>query len=205
MPDDSKPMHWSLKDGGELTLFPQFIPVAERAQLFAGLRDALPWQSREIRVAGRLVREPRLTAWVGDPAAVYTYSGRRNEPMPWPELLVPLRERISQTAREEMNSVLANLYRDGRDSMGFHADKERELGIDPVIASLSLGATRRFQLRHRSDRDARLDLDLDLGDGSLLVMAGTLQHHFRHGVPKQPGVLAPRINLTFRRVRAPSA
>ncbi|HEX4353154.1 MAG TPA: alpha-ketoglutarate-dependent dioxygenase AlkB [Polyangiales bacterium] len=196
-------MHWSLKDGGELALFPQFIPVAERPQLFAELREALPWQSREIRIAGRMVREPRLTAWVGDPAAVYTYSGRRNEPAPWPECLVPLRERISRTSHEAMNSALANLYRDGHDSMGFHADKERELGSDPVIASLSLGATRRFQLRHRTDREARLDLDLS--DGSLLVMSGPLQQHFRHGVPKQPAVLAPRINLTFRRILAPSA
>jgi alkylated DNA repair dioxygenase AlkB len=191
-------MHWSLKDGGELELFAHFISKEQCPQLFAAVQASVSWQSREIRIAGKSVAEPRLTAWVGDPEAVYTYSGRRNVPEPWSDVLGELRRRISLAACEDMNSVLCNLYRDGHDSMGFHADKERELGDNPVIASLSLGATRRFQLRHRSDATARLDLDLE--SGSLLVMRGTLQHHFRHAVPKQPAVREPRINLTFRRV-----
>jgi alkylated DNA repair dioxygenase AlkB len=194
-------MHWSLKDGGELELFAHFISKEQCPQLFAAVQASVSWQSREIRIAGKSVAEPRLTAWVGDPEAVYTYSGRRNEPEPWSVVLGELRRQISLAAREDMNSVLCNLYRDGHDSMGFHADKERELGDNPVIASLSLGATRRFQLRHRSDATARLDLDLE--SGSLLVMRGTLQHHFRHAVPKQPAVREPRINLTFRRIHLP--
>jgi alkylated DNA repair dioxygenase AlkB len=193
-------MRWQLKDGGELELYTGFIPEQERAPLFAALHAAVAWQIREIRIAGRLMMEPRLTAWIGDADAVYTYSGRRNAPEPWPPVLGELRARICQFTHEPFNSVLCNLYRDGRDSMGMHADRERELRDNPVIASLSLGATRRFQLRHRSDRTARLDLDLE--DGSLLVMRGALQHYYRHGVPKQPTVTEPRINLTFRRVHS---
>jgi alkylated DNA repair dioxygenase AlkB len=196
-------MRWALKDAGELELFADFIPKLKCPELFAAVHAAVPWQQREIRIAGKQLLEPRLTAWVGDPGAVYTYSGRRNVPEAWPDVLSELRAQISRVAQEDMNSVLCNLYRDGHDSMGFHADKEPELGHNPVIASLSLGATRRFQLRHRSDPDARLDLDLE--SGSLLVMRGAVQQHFRHAVPKQPLVHAPRINLTFRRIRMPGA
>jgi alkylated DNA repair dioxygenase AlkB len=204
MPDAREPAtdglvtRWTLKDGGELEMFAHFISAVQCPELFAAVHKAVVWQSREIRIAGRSIREPRLTAWVGDPDAVYTYSGVHNVPAAWPDVLSELRARVSRAARMEMNSVLCNLYRDGQDSMGFHADKERELGANPVIASLSLGATRRFQLRHRKDSTARLDLDLE--SGSLLMMRGSLQHHFRHAVPKQPAVREARINLTFRRI-----
>jgi alkylated DNA repair dioxygenase AlkB len=192
-------MRWALKDGGELELFADFIPKLKCPELFAAVHAAVAWRQREIRIAGKPLLEPRLTAWVGDPEAVYTYSGRRNVPEPWPQVLSELRAEISRAAQEDMNSVLCNLYRDGNDSMGFHSDRELELGANPVIASLSLGVTRRFQLRHRSDRAARLDLELE--SGSLLIMRGSLQHHFRHAVPKQPALREPRINLTFRRIR----
>ena len=195
-------MRWELPDDGRVELVPDFIPVAERAGLIDALRATIPFEAKEIRILGRNVAQPRLTAWIGDPSAVYTYSGARHEPAPWPPLLAALRERIGQAVGVRFNSVLCNLYRDGSDSMGLHADRERELGTNPVIASLSLGAVRRFQLRHRKRRDERLDLDLP--DGSLLVMSGALQHHYRHGVPKQPKIDAPRINLTFRWVHADS-
>jgi alkylated DNA repair dioxygenase AlkB len=191
-------MRWQLLDGGELELWPEFIPQDEQAGWFALLTRLLPWQQREIRMFGRSVLEPRETAWIGDPGAVYTYSGRVNDPAPWPDVLAALRARVSERAGEAFNCVLGNLYRDGQSSMGFHADKEPELGVNPVIGSLSLGAVRRFQLRHRTARDGKLDIDLP--SGSLLVMRGTTQHHYRHGVPKQPSITDPRINLTFRRI-----
>src|ERR1700761_4428479 len=115
-------MQWTLKDGGEVELIPDFVPPAERGALFAAIDAAVAWQQTQIKIAGRLIAEPRLTAWIGDPDAVYTYSGRRNAPAPWPAVLQALRERIGATAAEPFNSVLCNLYRDGRDSMGFHAD-----------------------------------------------------------------------------------
>jgi alkylated DNA repair dioxygenase AlkB len=191
-------MRWQMLDGAELELCLDFIDRAEQPKLFHALMSSLPWQQREIRMFGRSVLEPRETAWIGDPGAVYTYSGRINEPAPWPAELHALRVRVSERAGTAFNCVLCNLYRDGRNSMGLHADAEPELGENPVIGSVSLGATRRFQLRHRKLRDAKLDIDLP--SGSLLIMGATTQHHYRHGVPKQPAIVEPRINLTFRRV-----
>lgn len=184
--------------GGELELLDAFIAPEASAATFAALRAQIAFEQRPIRIMGRTVMQPRLSAWVGDPGAAYTYSGVLNQPAPWSPALQELRATVSAAAGESFNSVLCNLYRDGADSMGLHADAERELGPQPVIASLSLGATRRFQLRHR--RDAADRLDLDLQDGSLLIMRGALQQHYRHGVPKQRAITAPRINLTFRRI-----
>ena len=191
-------MDWALPDDGLVTLVPDFVPAERRRTLFDALRAEVPFASKEIKIFGRTVIQPRLTAWIGDPGAGYTYSGVRNEPEPWPPELGSLREVVGAAAGTRFNSVLCNLYRDGHDSMGMHSDSERELGQDPVIASVSLGAVRRFQLRHRKQKG--VGLDLDLPDGSLLIMRGALQHHYRHGVPKQPQIQEPRINLTFRSV-----
>jgi alkylated DNA repair dioxygenase AlkB len=189
---------WTLPDDGQLTLVPEFIPAERRSALFEALRAEVPFAPKQIKIFGRSVNQPRLTAWIGDESAVYTYSGVQNEPEPWPSALAALRERVSAATGTNFNSVLCNLYRDGHDSMSMHSDSERELGQNPVIASLSLGAVRRFQLRHRKRKG--VGLDVDLPDGSLLIMRGELQHHYRHGVPKQPQIQAPRINLTFRRI-----
>ncbi len=194
-------MEWALADEGHVELLPEFIPEQARAELYERVRQVVPFAAKQIRIFGRVVDQPRLTAWIGDASAVYTYSGVQNDPAPWPDVLAELRDRIAAATGARFNSVLCNLYRDGADSMGMHSDSERELGPNPVIASLSLGAVRRFQLRHRKRRDQGLDLDLP--DGSLLVMRGALQHHYRHGVPKQPKITAGRINLTFRYVAAP--
>ena len=191
-------MHWELPDNALIELIEGFVPADQRQALFNACVDAIPFESKTIRILGKNVLSPRLSAWVGDPGAVYRYSGTHNVPHPWPDVLAELRTRITAAADAPFNSVLCNLYRDGNDSMGMHSDSERELGQNPVIASLSLGAVRRFQLRHRKRRDARLDLDLP--DGSLLIMRGELQHHYRHGVPKQPNVRGARLNLTFRYV-----
>jgi alkylated DNA repair dioxygenase AlkB len=195
-------MRWELPDGGLVELIPEFVPPERCATMFESLRAALPFEAKEIRIMGRNVMQPRLTAWVGDEGAVYRYSGMLNLPQPWSEPLAELRVRVTEAAGVGFNSVLCNLYRSGTDSMGMHSDSERELGENPVIASLSLGAVRRFQLRHRKRRG--VGLDLDLPDGSLLIMRGALQHHYRHGVPKQPGIEGARINLTFRHVTPPA-
>ena len=139
---------------------------------------------------------PRLTAWHG--AAGYVYSGIRLTPAAWTPPLLELKALAERLAGERFNSVLLNLYRDGRDSVSWHADNEPGLGRDPVIASLSLGAVRRFQLKHR-----RLDerLALDLPHGSCLIMAGATQHHWLHQLPKTTRPVGPRINLTFRHMR----
>jgi alkylated DNA repair dioxygenase AlkB len=170
-------------------------PSEAKAQLEA-LYAQTPWTQRKIRVAGREIEEPRLVAWYGDPEARYTYSGIVNEPLSWTERLADLRTRVEKAADARFNSVLVNLYRNERDSMGLHADKEPELGRDPVIASLSLGAARRFVMKRDRERQ-----ELLLEAGSLLVMSGTMQHRWKHGVPKERTPCGARINLTFRLIR----
>jgi alkylated DNA repair dioxygenase AlkB len=188
-----------LSSGGTLELIAGWLSSDEADRVLAALIAEVPWSQGTIVMFGREVSEPRLSAWLGDPGARYTYSGRVMTPAPWTTTTKWLRDRCAEHTGVALNSVLVNRYRDGNDSMGFHADDEPELGENPVIASVSLGATRRFQLRHRRDRDDRVGLDLD--HGSLLVMGGTTQHHYRHAVPKtkRPG---ERVNLTFRRIVA---
>jgi alkylated DNA repair dioxygenase AlkB len=170
---------------------------------FGRLRDEIPWERHRLRLFGREVESPRLSCWIGDPDAVYTYSGTRFAPHAWTPACNELRGRIGVLCNERYNSVLCNLYRDGRDSMGWHSDDEAELGPRPCIASLSLGAARRFRLRHR--RDPAVRLELELAPGSLLVMAGATQRNYRHDLPKSARVTEPRMNLTFRRIVARTA
>lgn len=187
----------TLEDGAQLELDETFLSVAESAALFHALMHEVPFAERAIRVYGREVLQPRLVAWVGEPEAVYVYSGTEHLPSPFGPTLAGLRERVAAACQTRFNSVLCNLYRSGQDTMGMHADKEPELGPEPVIASLSLGAPRLFVLRHRGGK-RHAPVDLTLGDGSLLVMRGTTQRFYRHGVPRQRKVHEPRINLTFR-------
>jgi len=194
------PRHISLEDGGELVFFEEWLSAGEASRHFEALLREVPWEQKPITIMGKRILQPRLLAWFGEPEAVYTYSGLRNVPLPWTASLTELRARVQGAAEALFDSVLANLYRDGSDSMGFHADNEKELGKNPVIASLSLGATRRFQLRYAGKQKKVPGCDLDLGGGSLLIMRGTTQHFWRHGVPKQKAAVGPRINLTFRRV-----
>lgn len=188
-----------LAGGGLLELHDPWLPAAEAAALFAALRDGLAWKQESIRIFGREHLQPRLSAWYGDAGTTYTYSGLTLEPAPWTAELAALRARVEDSSRSRFNSVLANLYRDGQDAMGFHADAEPELGQDPVIASVSLGAARRFVLKPGRDLAGEAPVELSLGGGSLLVMSGTTQHRWKHGVPRQAGA-GPRINLTFRRI-----
>ncbi len=179
----------------------QFCDATNAQGWFARLHAEIAWQQHRVRLFGREIDCPRLSCWIGNADAVYTYSRTRFEPRPWIPALRDLRETVSNLCREDFNSVLCNLYRDGRDSMGWHSDDEPELGPDPIIASLSFGASRRFRLRHRRKRSQGVDLTLD--SGSLLRMAGATQRNYRHDLPKTRAAVGPRINLTFRRILVP--
>ncbi|GHA85555.1 alpha-ketoglutarate-dependent dioxygenase AlkB family protein [Cognatilysobacter bugurensis] len=185
----------------ELAFDPQWLLPAQADALLASLRDTIAWQVHRVRLFGREHRAPRLSAWIGDADAAYGYSGTRHVPAPWPAALGPVRERLRDALGVDFNGVLANLYRDGSDTMGWHADDERELGPAPVIASLSLGATRRFVLKHRTCADVRLAIELP--HGSLLVMSGATQQHHRHALPRTARPIGERLNLTFRRIAQP--
>ncbi|RPI14464.1 MAG: alpha-ketoglutarate-dependent dioxygenase AlkB [Lysobacterales bacterium] len=184
---------------GAARLWARAWPEPEAHELFGELRATIDWHQEEIRMYGRPVRVPRLVAWHGDPEAVYTYSGTEHLPRPWTPALERVRRRVEALTGHAFNAVLLNLYRDGRDGMGWHADDEPELGLEPVVASASFGATRRFCLRHRRRRE--LKLDVPLGHGSLLLMYGATQRHWLHAVPKTRQAVGPRVNLTFRSVR----
>lgn len=185
-------------DAADLVLVRDWLEPGPADVLADGLSRVLPWQVHRVRLFGREVDSPRLSCWMGDPGAVYRYSGVRHEPHPWAEALLPIRDRLVRETGVAFNSALANLYRDGRDCMGWHSDDEPELGVQPVIASLSLGATRRFVLKHR--RDPGRKLAFDLAHGSLLVMRGDTQGDYRHALPRTSKPVGPRINLTFRRI-----
>ena len=180
---------------GEGVLFRRAFTPAESAHLLAVLDRETPWRQPVITLYGRSIASPRLSAWHGDPDAVYSYSGLRLEPAPWTPALERARERVEGLAGVRFNSVLLNRYRDGQDSMGWHSDDEPELGRDPVIASASFGAARRFLMRHKQ-RHLRREWLLE--DGDVLVLGGATQHHWRHHVPKTRQPVGPRINLTFR-------
>ena len=185
--------------GAELALDPDWLPTAEAESVFATLHAAIPWEVHRIRLFGRELASPRLSCWIGDAGAAYAYSGAVFQPRPWPAALLPLRARLKTELGFDFNSVLANLYRDGRDSMGWHSDDEPELGARPVIASLSLGATRRFLLNPRSGSGSGLALELP--SGSLLLMRGDTQQRYRHALPRTAKPVGPRINLTFRLIQ----
>lgn len=180
----------------DITYDPTWLPPDEADALFATLRTTIPWETHRIKLFGREIDSPRLSCWIGDPGTDYKYSGARFAPHPWPEALLSIRERLVRELGVPFNSVLANLYRSGADSMGWHSDDEPELGPDPVIASLSLGATRRLVLKRRSDG---LKHESALNHGSLLVMWRKTQRDWKHRIPKTELAVGQRINLTFRK------
>ena len=183
-----------------LTYDATWVALADADAWLAALHLETPWRQDRITLFGRTSDVPRLTAWYGDPGCSYRYAGLQLDPLPWTPTLQALRPRVEAAAGTAFNSVLLNLYRSGDDSMGWHADDEPELGPAPVIASVSLGAARTFQLKHRQDR-GQPRIDLELAHGSLLVMYPPTQSHWLHGVPKRRrGEPGPRINLTFRHV-----
>jgi len=178
----------------DVVLFGNFLDGDKADALCHRLRREIAWKTETIRLFGKQVAMPRLVAWHGD--LPYTYSGLTMPAEDWPPCLTAIRAAVSDRAAQPFNGVLLNLYRDGRDSMSWHADDEPELGQEPVIASLSLGSARRFVFRRKDDKAVKVSLDLP--HGSLLVMAGPTQHHWHHAVPKTAKPVSERINLTFR-------
>jgi alkylated DNA repair dioxygenase AlkB len=182
---------------GELYLLKQFYQSSEAGRLLTLFKTGLAWQEEEVFIYGKWCKVPRLMCWYGDTGAVYHYSGVSHQPTPWTAELLSVRKNIEKYCQSNFNSVLANLYRNGSDSMGCHADNEKELGANPVIASLSFGDARLFRLYHKKSKEL---LNLQLEHGDLLIMAGTLQHHWVHSLPKTKSIKTQRINLTFRKI-----
>jgi alkylated DNA repair dioxygenase AlkB len=188
-----------LGDGAWCALVPDF--VTDHEAVMSSLVHELPLRVETVTIAGTAHPTPRLTSWHGDPSATYRYSRRTFVPEPWTTGLATLRQALAATLGADFNGVLANLYRDGDDAMGWHADDEPELGPrapdDVLIASVSLGACRRFLLAPKRGR-AGPRLGFDLGEGSLFVMGGSTQRDFRHRLARTKRAVGPRLNLTFR-------
>ena len=178
----------------DIRWYRQFLSVNESNDLFDHLQQ-LDWQQPEIKIFGRAVAIPRRQIWMGDPHCSYRYSGVTFQPQPWIEPLQQLRQRLMQVSGFSVNAVLLNWYQHGEHHMGWHSDDEPELGSNPVVLSVSLGQTRKFDLKHKT---LPLQCSLELADGDLLVMAGPCQHYWQHRVPKQLKAGGERINLTFR-------
>ncbi|MCW8871026.1 MAG: alpha-ketoglutarate-dependent dioxygenase AlkB [Xanthomonadales bacterium] len=195
---------YQLLDSALFEYHPHFLPEREADRVFERLWRELDWSQREITLFGRRLMQPRLIAWYGEPAAVYSYSGLTLVPLPWHPLLQRLKARVEEFSGSRFDSVLANAYRDGRDSMGWHSDDEKELGPEPVIASLSLGAPRRFLLRPktRAAGERGGTIALSLAHGSMLLMKGASQQRFQHSLPRTTRPAGLRINLTYRWVGA---
>ncbi|MBI3821556.1 MAG: alpha-ketoglutarate-dependent dioxygenase AlkB [Planctomycetes bacterium] len=188
--------HIDILDGGTLDYDKTFYTTDDANALFERLRHDTPWKQERSRMGPF----PRLTAWYADAGLTYSYSGVTHEAIPWTPTLLEVRRRVEESAGVPFNSLLLNYYRDGQDSIGYHTDAEPELGVNPAIASISLGAVRQFVLKHIN---TGAKLKYDLAHGSLLVMGGACQHHWVHGVPKTKAAVGPRINLTFRNIIAP--
>jgi alkylated DNA repair dioxygenase AlkB len=189
-----EPMHFDLPDA-DITYYPGFFDAQQADIIFEELQKTIPWQHDNIKLFGKLHAQPRLTALFGN-GKPYSYSGITMQPHSWNVLLQKIKFKVETVSENIFNTVLLNLYRGGKDSNGWHADNEKELGINPVIASLSFGAERVFHLKHNSIPDLKQSIILE--HGSLLLMKGTTQHFWKHQIPKTAKPVGPRINLTFR-------
>ena len=183
----------------EVLLFRNLFSKNEADALFEELRQAVSWQREKINLYGKEYALPRLTAWYGEPNKTYIYSGITVEASPWIPVILKIKERIERVSNVPFNSVLLNRYRNGSDGVSWHADDEPELGENPVIGSVSLGEERSFQMKHKTDKNAKNKAIL-LENGSYLLMQGPTQHHWLHQIPKSKRSLDERINLTFRNV-----
>lgn len=183
----------------EIIYYPSFFDVATANSIFTELQNTIPWQQDDIKIHGKVRPQPRLTALFGNQGKSYSYSNIIMQPHPWNSLLQEMKFKLEDVVDANFSTVLLNLYRDGKDSNGWHADNEKELGQNPVIASLSFGAERYFHLKHKFDKELKHKILLE--HGSLLIMKGTTQHFWLHQIPKTAKPIPPRINLTFRTIK----
>lgn len=177
---------------------PGFYGMQESMLLLEQLMEATPWKQDNVMMYGKLLKTPRLTAWYGDEHSTYQFTGNKYQPLAWTPLLQQLRRRVEEEAGMQFNSVLLNYYRNGSDSVAWHSDNEPELKRSPIIASLSLGQARRFDIRNKADNSQKHSVMLE--SGSLLLMKAALQQEWEHRIAKSTRPLGPRINLTFRLV-----
>jgi len=183
---------------GEYVYVPNFFSKEKSNLYFDRLLNEIDWKQEVMNYYGKTINFPRLTSWYGDDDKPYTFSGITLNPQKWNDVLLEIKNSVEQKVQTIFNSVLLNLYRSGNDSISWHTDAEKELGINPVIASVNFGATRKFQLRHK---DCKGKVELILTHGSLLIMKGELQHYWQHQVPKTKKAVKERINLTFRVIK----
>lgn len=196
-PEKDKNNLLPLRDA-EVYYYPDFFN-AEKAQcIFQFLQKGIHWEQDEIKIFGKTFPQPRLTALFGNNEKPYSYSGIKMTPTPFPSELLKIKTKLEERTNLHFTTCLANYYRNGKDSMGWHADNEKELGKNPIIASISFGAERMFYFKHRKYPEQRFKIKLL--NGSLLLMKGKTQHHWLHQIPKSSKEIGPRINLTFRRI-----
>jgi len=182
----------------EIKYYRNFLNEKDATHFFNKLLVDLEWRQHNIKIFGKSIPQPRLTALYAESDEAYSYSGLTLLPLAYTEELRIIQHKIKEINPANFTHCLANLYRDGRDSMGLHADDEKELGKDPVIASVSLGQTRAFRLKHKFNKSLKLNLTLE--PGSLLIMQGSTQHFWKHELPKTSVLKGPRINLTYRKI-----
>ena len=180
----------------QVSYVPSFIGFEEANELFNKLINDINWQQDDVVVFGKKFQQPRLTALYGNDGKSYSYSSLTMFPNKWNSLLIYIKEKVEEFMNVKFTTVLLNYYRDGNDSNGWHADNEKELGKNPIIASISFGAKRVFQMKHNTNKDQKFKIELE--HGSLLIMKGTTQHFWKHQIPKSTKKVGPRINLTFR-------
>ena len=185
-------------ENGEYLFYPNLFSKAESDLYLQNLKENIDWKQESMNMYGKQVNFPRLTAWYGDNDKPYSFSGITLAPKVWTRELLEIKDKIEPLSKVQFNSVLLNRYRSGNDSISWHTDAEKELGINPVIASVNFGATRKFQLRHINTKEK---LEIELTHGSLLIMQGELQHFWQHQIPKTSKVVNERINLTFRVIK----
>ena len=183
---------------GEYIYAPYFFNVSKADYYFEKLKSEIDWKQEEMIMYGKSIKFPRLTAWYGDNDKPYSFSGITLNPKPWTNELIEIKRKIETKCNAAFNSVLLNLYRNGKDSISWHTDAEKELGTNPVIASVNFGEARTFQLRHQTTKQK---IEIELSHGSLLIMQGELQHYWQHQVPKTSKEIGQRINLTFRVIK----